>query len=121
MAVLFSVLLLLSCGPRVTQADSYSSPMLTETIGTQAIKATRTSQNRQWFNKICRDEGISSSLDNWAKAAFKAYEDQKGVIEYYFIKEDTLVSTVYKLDLEVVDKDTLFILETRKTLQYKNR
>ena len=110
---------LVACSPKVSSPDSYSSHILTETIGTQAIKAHKMSLNRPGFNNICKDEGISSELGSWAQAAFRAYEDDKVLVEYYFIKDDSVPTTVYKLDLDIVGRDTTFVLEIRNTINTK--
>lgn len=113
------VMSLVACSPKVTSPDSYSSHILTETIGTQAIKAHKMSLDRPGFNNICKDEGISSELGSWAQAAFKTYESHKAVVEYYFIKEDSVPTTVYRLDLDIVGRDTTFVLEIRNIISAK--
>lgn len=102
-----------SCNPK-NGLENYSAPIRTENIGKQVIKARRIVIDRQGFNITCKDEGISSDLAMWSKAAFKSYEDKNSIIEYYYVKPQDSTS-VYRLDLNIVKKDTTFILEIRKT------
>lgn len=110
--VIVIVSMLSSCNPRGS-IENYSSPLHTENIGQQVIKARRIVIDRQGFNVICKDENISSELDRWSKVAFKSYEEQKAIIEYYYVKPQDSTS-VYRLDLNIMKNDTTFVLEIRK-------
>lgn len=118
----FVLISLLACGPKENIVNSYSSPIHTEIIGDQAIMTKRHALDRPGFDKICKKERITSNLNMWSSAVFKGYEDGDKVIQYYFVTEDSvkaLSEKFYKLDLDIMNKDTLFLLEIRTATKIK--
>ena len=102
-----------SCNPK-NGLENYSAPIRTENIGKQVIKAHKVVIDRQGFNVTCKNEGISSDLDKWSKTAFMSYEERNPIVEYYYVKPQDSTS-IYRLDLNIIDNDTTFVLEIRKT------
>lgn len=88
-------------------------------IGTQAIMTEKFVLNSSDFKKKCKEEKISSKLSKWNKVSFRSYEDQVAIVQYYYIKEEDYDSIVankmYRLKLMIVDRDSTFNLEIRKT------
>lgn len=123
LAFTFVLISLLACGPKENIVNnSYSSPIYTEIIGEQAIMTKRHALDRPGFDKICKKERITSNLNMWSSAAFKGYEDGDKIIQYYFVTEDSvkaLSEKFYKLDLDIMNKDTLFLLEIRTATKIK--
>ena len=121
--ILFIVLVtMLGCSPKTTQ--NFGSPLNTEIIGTQAIYARKYLYDRARFDNRCKEEKISSDLANWSKVAFKGYEDRQGFYQYYFVVEDPVPGVsekMYKLDLDLAEEDTTFILEIRTTSKIKQQ
>ena len=115
---IISMLALFSCGTKKEATEmTYGMPVSTTQIEKYSIKAVRHVTSRPGFNKICKDEGISSDLKRWSKASFKSWEDQKMVDQYYYIKDTDHPEEIYRLDLEIVGRDTTFVIETRKRIK----
>lgn len=118
--LLIVILSLVGCSPKTT--DTFGAPLHTEIIGTQAIIAKKYVLDREKFDKRCKGERISSNLDKWSKVSFRSYEDGSGFAQYYFVTEDPVPGVsekMYRLDLDIVESDTTFVLEIRTTTKVK--
>lgn len=90
---------------------NYGANVDTSEVGQKAIISKKYSFNRERFNIFCQTSKIPSNINLWYNASFKDYETSKVVQQRVYLKNND----VYRLNLNVVNRDTTFIVLHRHT------
>lgn len=73
--------------------------------------------NRIQFDSICTAEGLPNELHKWISLSLKDFETQKSILSFsiYRDKANSPEDIMFNTQLEVNNKDTVFIFEKRET------
>lgn len=73
--------------------------------------------NRVQFDSICTAEGLPNDLYKWISLGLKDFETNKTIISFsiYRDKANSPEDIVFNTQLEVNNRDTVFIFEKRET------
>lgn len=73
--------------------------------------------NRVQFDSICTAEGLPNDLHKWISLGLRDFETSKSILSFsiYRDKTNSPEDIVFNTQLEVNNKDTLFIFEKRET------
>ena len=109
----FVLPMLVSCG-----TQSLLRPTDTE-LGTSLtyVDSKIGRYNRVQFDSICTAEGLPNDLYKWISLGLKDFETNKTIISFsiYRDKANSPEDIVFNTQLEVNNKDTVFIFEKRET------
>lgn len=109
----FALPMLVSCG-----TQSLLRPTDTE-LGTPPtyVDSKIGRYNRVQFDSICTAEGLPNDLYKWISLDLKDFETNKTIISFsiYRDKANSPEDIVFNTQLEVNNKDTVFIFEKRET------
>lgn len=109
----FALPMLVSCG-----TQSLLHPTDTE-LGTPPtyVDSKIGRYNRVQFDSICTAEGLPNDLYKWISLGLKDFETNKTILSFsiYRDKANSPEDIIFNTQLEVNNKDTVFIFEKRET------